>query len=60
MENHPLKLIALLTLVYIREKKVTWAKMHICQYLILIIYLLDSSGQIDSAATKCFMFVLIS
>lgn len=42
------------------EKKVIiGGKIHICQYLILIISLIDISVQTDSVTTRCSMSVLI-
>lgn len=41
------------------EKAIMRGKIHICQYLILIIYLIGISGQTDSVTTRCTMSVLI-
>lgn len=46
--------------IFIHERnRVICEEMHICWVLILIIYLTDSSGQTDSAMTRCSMSLLI-
>lgn len=44
---------------YTLEKEGHMWREHICQVLILIIYLIDISGQTDSAMTRCSMSLLI-